>query len=111
MTVNEYITFILEKIISFYQPEKVYLFGSQARGDATEDSDIDFLIIHNSHEPKRQRALPFRKLLRGQTVYPVDILIYTPDEFENEQSIMGTIAYHVVKEGTVLYGSENTPIV
>ncbi len=108
MTIQEFIHFVLEKIISFYTPEKVYLFGSQARGDANEDSDIDFLIVNNSNEPKRQRALKFRKTLRGNYLYPVDILVYTPTEFQSEQNIKGTIAYHVSKEGTLLYGSKTT---
>ncbi|MCK4259287.1 MAG: nucleotidyltransferase domain-containing protein [Halanaerobiales bacterium] len=108
MTIQEFINFVLEKIISFYHPEKVYLFGSQARGDATKDSDIDFLIVNNSTVPKRQRALKFRKTLRGNYMYPVDILIYTPTEFQTEQEIKGTIAYHATKEGTLIYGSQTS---
>lgn len=108
MTIQEFINFVLEKIISFYTPEKVYLFGSQARGNASKDSDIDFLIVKDSTKPKRQRALKFRKTLRGNYVYPVDILVYTPSEFQNEQSIKGTIAYHASKEGTLLYGSQTS---
>lgn len=108
MTIKEFISFVLDKIVNFYHPDTVYLFGSQARGDDNPDSDIDFLVVHDTKEPKRQRALQFRKTLRGNTLYPVDILVYTPEEFENESNIKGTIAFHAVKEGMLLYGSQNS---
>lgn len=108
MTIDEYINFVLNKLISFYDPEKIYLFGSQARNDADENSDIDFLVIKESTKPKRLRVLEFRKELRGYNYYPVDILVYTPQEFKNESNIKGTIAYHVKEEGKLLYGQEST---
>ena len=95
MNISEYIDFVINKLISFYKAQKVYLFGSQARNNANEDSDIDFLIIKDSNKPKRLRALDFRKKLRGHNEYPVDILVYTPQEFKQEANIKGTIAHHV----------------
>lgn len=103
MTIQEFIHFVVEKFASSFDPEKIYLFGSQAREDSNYDSDIDFLVIESSNQPKRMRSLKFRKALRGNNLYPVDILVYTPDEFEKEQHIKGTIAYNVAKEGQVLY--------
>lgn len=104
MPINDYIDFLVSKLVSFFKPNKIFLFGSQARNDANIDSDIDLLIIKESDKPKRMRALEFRKELRGYNYYPVDLLVYTPQEFQNESSIKGTIAYHVLKEGKILYG-------
>ena len=108
MSIDEFIDFILKKLISFYKPEKVYLFGSQARDDANENSDIDFLVIKDTYKPKRFRTLEFRRNLRGYNYYPVDILVYTPQEFKNESNIKGTIAYHVKREGKLLYDQGDT---
>lgn len=108
MSINEYINLVLKKIVSFYNPKMVYLFGSQARNDANENSDIDFLIIEETNKPKRFRALEFRKELRGQNYYPVDILVYTPQEFMDECKIKGTMAYHIKEEGKILYERKNT---
>lgn len=108
MSINEYIDFILKKIVSFYDPQIVYLFGSQARNDANKDSDIDLLIIEETDKPKRLRALEFRKELRGNNYYPVDILVYTPQEFKDEYQIRGTIAYHIKEEGKILYEQKST---
>jgi len=108
ITINDYIDFVLNKLISFYDPEKIYLFGSQARNQANKDSDIDFLIINESNKPKRIQTLEFRKELRSHNNYPIDLLIYTPQEFEEECDIKGTIAYHAKKEGEILYEKEST---
>lgn len=108
MSINEYIDFVLNKLISFYDPQIIYLFGSQARNEANKDSDIDFLIVKESDKPKRLRALEFRKELRGHNYYPVDILVYTPQEFKDECKIKGTIAYHVKEEGKILYEPKST---
>lgn len=108
MSINEYIDFVLNKLVSFYDPQIIYLFGSQARNEANKDSDIDFLIVKESDKPKRLRALEFRKELRGHNYYPVDILVYTPQEFKNECKIKGTIAYHVKEEGKILYEQKST---
>ncbi len=108
MSIEEYINLVLNKLVSFYDPDKVYLFGSQAKNEANENSDIDFLVVTETSKPKRFRALEFRKQLRGQNCYPVDILIYTPNEFTNECKIKGTIAYQVKKEGKLLYDQGRT---
>lgn len=107
MTIEDHIHFVLSKLIDYYSPQKIFLFGSQAREDANENSDIDFLVIKESDEPRHKRALNFRKELRGRNFYPIDILVYTPGEFENECNIKGTISYQVIKEGKLLYGSES----
>ena len=110
MSIDEYINLVLKKIVSFYNPQMVYLFGSQARNDANENSDLDFLIIEETDKPKRLRALEFRKELRGQNYYPVDILVYTPQEFRNECQIKGTMSYHIKEEGKILYEQKNTVV-
>ena len=108
MSINEYIDLIVEKLISVYAPLQIYLFGFQARQDSGQDSDIDFLVIKESNEPRYKRAINFRRELRGNNLYPVDILVYTPQEFSEEFNIKGTIPYHALKEGKLLYESENT---
>jgi predicted nucleotidyltransferase len=107
VSINEYIDLVVHKLVTAYSPQQIYLFGSQAREDANPDSDIDFLIIKESNEPRHRRAINFRKELRGNNLYPVDILVYTPQEFSDELNIKGTIPYHALKEGKLLYESKN----
>ena len=111
MNLNEYIKFVLNKLISFYNPEKVYLFGSQARKDADLNSDIDFLVIAETNKPKKKRTIDFRKKLRGKNEYPVDIIVYTPEEFNEWCDVINTIPYRVNEEGELLYERQESEII
>jgi predicted nucleotidyltransferase len=55
---NDIIRDIVRRIVDTLQPEKVILFGSQARGDARPNSDFDVLVIKPSDEPRYRRSKP-----------------------------------------------------
>jgi len=61
--------------------EKMLLFGSQAKGGARRDSDVDLIIISKKFKGERFRYRPlgFRKYWTID--HPVDFLCYTPEEF------------------------------
>lgn len=90
------------RIVERFDPERIILFGSAARGDAGPDSDVDLLVVMPAKGLKREKQLEIRKALRGIRV-PVDIVVSTPEEFDWRQDIVGTIEYPAVKEGKVLY--------
>ena len=90
------------RIVDRFNPERIILFGSAARGEATRDSDVDLLVVMPVEGLKRQKQLEIRRELRGIRV-PVDIVVSTPEEFHWRQEIVGTIEYPAVKEGKVLY--------
>ena len=98
----DYIKHVTQILVKESSPEKVYLFGSCARGEQNDDSDIDLLIVKESANPRNKRAMELRRLLFPYK-YPMDLLVYTPDEFRKEEKIMGTIPYQVLREGIVLY--------
>jgi uncharacterized protein len=75
---------LVRKIASGVDPDKIYLFGSYATGEANEDSDLDFLIIKDSPEPRYKRSMEIQRLLIG-TKIPADIVVYTNDEFEKDK--------------------------
>jgi predicted nucleotidyltransferase len=59
------IEYIIQKIVSGYAPDKIFLFGSYATGTATVDSDLDLLLIKETQVPVYQRSREVRKLLYG----------------------------------------------
>ena len=83
-------------------PERILLFGSHARGDATDKSDIDLLVIAHNTAPKPKRSAPLYSLLRD---YPFskDILVYTPDEIEEYRHLRASLIHRALEEGIVLY--------
>lgn len=93
---------IVQRILEVTQPEKIILFGSYARGDATEESDIDLLVIQHSDLPRHKRATPIRLALRG--LFPSkDIVVYTPEEVEEWKAASTSFIASVLREGRVLY--------
>jgi predicted nucleotidyltransferase len=96
---------IVNGILEVTQPEKIILFGSYARGEASEGSDIDILIIQPSNLPRYKRSTPIRLALKG--LFPSkDIVVYTPEEVEEWKSASTSFIASVLREGKVLYERE-----
>lgn len=100
---EEEIKKITLQIIEKYKPEKIILFGSAARGEKTLNSDADFLIIKK--ETPFYGADRIRELSRLiDRNIPIDLLIYTPEEFEKNLKKGDPFLKSILKEGKVLYG-------
>ena len=96
---------MVELIVAQFQPEKIILFGSHARGDGTPDSDVDLLIVMPVEGSKRAKQLEIRAAVHDVRV-PKDILVSRPEEFQWRKDIVGTIERPAVREGKVLYARE-----
>jgi predicted nucleotidyltransferase len=55
---------IVQRLLAAGQPQKIILFGSQARGEVGHDSDYDLLVIENSNQPRYRRAVSYRRALK-----------------------------------------------
>jgi len=84
--------------------KKVILFGSFARGEARSRSDLDLLIIQETSKRFLDRLDMFYKLIDPQVA--VDILVYTPEEFERMRA-QSPFIQHILKEGRILYEAES----
>jgi predicted nucleotidyltransferase len=88
-----------------YRPERIYLFGSWARGDARPDSDLDLLVIvPDDAEPERCGSRLAYERLWG-TGASGDIIVWTRSEFERCLHLPATLPATVVREGRLVYGS------
>ena len=96
---------VVQRILKVAQPDKIILFGSYARGEATTDSDIDILIIQPSDLPRYKRSTPVRLALKG--LFPSkDIIVYTPEEVKEWESASTSFIAAALREGRVLYEKE-----
>lgn len=92
-------------IVKYFKPEKIILFGSAARGDYRTNSDIDLLIIKNSDKKKAYRIKDIFESLRStQRTYPLDPIVYTPEEIKERIAIGDYFIKRILKEGKILYG-------
>jgi len=102
MISNETLLEVKERLVNGFGPERIILFGSQARGTADDRSDVDILVVCAFEGNRRHLMLEMDRALRGLRLAR-DILILTPEEYEQNRHIPGTIARPAWKEGRVLY--------
>jgi len=93
---------MVRRIVEGFDPEKIILFGSHARGDAGPDSDADLLVVMRVSGSKRKKATEIDLALFGVEL-PADVIVVTPEEVERYQEVVGTIIYPALREGEVLY--------
>ena len=93
------------KIVETGQPERIILFGSYAQGTATEDSDVDFLVIGPSSLSRRERERHFIRALFGSGV-PYDLIALTPEEVEARLRVRGPFLQEILSTGKVIYQRE-----
>jgi predicted nucleotidyltransferase len=104
MTRDEAITEITNKLVEFYRPVRIYLFGSVARGDDGPDSDLDFLVVIPDNAPEELlRPGAVRKAVRG-TGFAKDIVPLRKTDFEERAAwVRASLPATVVREGRLLY--------
>jgi predicted nucleotidyltransferase len=93
---------IIRRILSVSSPQKIILFGSYARGDFDQDSDLDFLVIMDEIASPRAESIRLRRALRGLMV-SIDVIVATPPQLEKYRHTIGLIYREALNEGKVLY--------
>jgi predicted nucleotidyltransferase len=101
-----YIDKIIPIIVSLASPDQIILFGSYARGNNTEKSDIDLLIIKKGLKNGREMSGSiYRAFLENEIGIPVDVLTIDYDRYIELNNEIGYIYKTIKEEGKVLYGT------
>ncbi len=93
---------VTRTIVERFNPKRIVLFGSHARGDADPDSDLDLFIEMESDKRPPERVMEVSEVF-GLRDWPMDLFVYTPEEVERFSGVIGTLVSIVEAEGKVLY--------
>lgn len=102
MSVTTIIDEMVERIVREFNPEKIILFGSHARGDANELSDVDLLIVMPDGTDRKESAIAAMRAL-GDLPVAKDIVVTTPDEISRRGGLVGTVLRPALREGRILF--------
>jgi excisionase family DNA binding protein len=96
---------IVRRLVAEYRPERVYLFGSTARGSAGQSSDYDILlVVPDDALPERLRARRAYEVLWGLGV-AVDVVVWRRTAFEARSTVPSSLPAAVLREGIVLHAA------
>ena len=96
---------IVRRLVETLAPERIYLFGSMARGDADHHSDYDVVVlVERPVEPRYRLSQRGFRAIRGIEA-AVDVVVWDRATFDARLHLLASFAATVVREGTLLYAA------
>lgn len=96
---------IVRRLVETFEPERIYLFGSKARGDQGPGSDYDLMVIvSDSAPPERRRSRLAYQALRGTGV-AADVIVWSREYFEGRLHLLASLPATIAREGRLVYGA------
>ncbi len=96
---------IIRVLVTAYEPEQIFLFGSRARGDAGPDSDYDLLLVVPDQAPsERKRSKLAYQVLWG-TGTAADVVVWTRSAFDSRVHLAASLPATVMREGKLLHAA------
>jgi len=92
----------VRRLVEAAHPCRIILFGSHARGDASEDSDVDLLIVLPEVKDRIAEMTRLLRVLRG-LMLPTDLLVVSKAMFDDRIHTPGTVYFDAWREGQILY--------
>ena len=96
----------VDALVREFRPLKIFLFGSRARGDGQEESDIDLLVVLDRIDDERETRDALRKAIPRLPV-SVDVWAADPGELARTGDSVGSFVYPVLRDGEVVYGVDD----
>jgi len=103
MIAPETIDLVVRHIVQKFNPIRITVFGSHARGDPHPDSDLDLFVEMESTLPRRERQLAIRESFSPRSPCPMDIIVYTPQEASFWGQAAASLVSTVRREGKVVH--------
>jgi predicted nucleotidyltransferase len=98
---REDIQVVADHIAQMFNPQKIMLFGSYARGTVHPFSDVDLLVVLEHDAPGRD--LELEVVLSVPHPFPMDLLVRSPQEIVNRLRMGDTFFQEIMEQGVMLY--------
>jgi predicted nucleotidyltransferase len=96
---------ILRRLVDAYRPVRVYLFGSEARGDAGDDSDLDLAVIVRDDASASQTAPTAAAEALWGLDRGADVVVFRESDFAARRVVVASLPWTIEREGRLLYGA------
>lgn len=96
---------VVRRLVEAYRPERIYLFGSVARGDAGPDSDYDILVVVRDDAPEERRRSRLAYEVLWGTGVAADVLVWSLGQFESRVHLASSLPATVIREGKLLHAA------
>ncbi len=96
---------VVRRLVEAYDPQRIYLFGSHARGDAGADSDYDLLVVVADDAPPEQKRSRLAYVALRGTGTAADVLVCTRRYFEERLPLKASLPATIAREGKLLYAA------
>ncbi len=96
---------IVRRLVEAYEPRRIYLFGSKARGESGAESDYDLMVVvPDGASPDRTKSRLAYECLWG-TGTATDVLVRRKSDFEDRLHLKASLPATVVREGRLVYAA------
>ena len=102
---NPVVTEIVRRLVDLYHPERIYLFGSAARGNAGPDSDYDFMVVVPDDTSREVCETKEVYTALWGIPFPIDVLVWTRSYFDSQLHLKASFPSTIVREGKLLYAT------
>lgn len=108
--VSEWVPVVVEDVVDAFDPERIIVFGSVARGDQHLESDLDLLVLFDNLDPSLRRRLmgSIRAAITAPIPVRVDVVVADVSDFERRRDVCGSPYYWPAQEGRVVYDRSPT---
>lgn len=96
---------VVRRLVDAYRPERIYLFGSQARGDVGPDSDYDLLVVVRDDAPPERGRSRLAYDVLWETGLAADVLVCRRATFERQASVVASLPAAILREGKLVYAA------
>ena len=96
---------VVRRLVEAYRPERIYLFGSVARGDAGPDSDYDIMVVVPDDAPPELRRSHAAYVALWGTGVASDVLVWTASQFDSRLHLAASLPATVIREGRLLHAA------